>query len=174
MSIDKFIEFFREEFESDVTQSTVISDDSETISIFGIIETSPMEILTDDPAALQEAKLKWANEFFDEANSYVIGINAIWQNDSRFKEILREVKVGNLTPFIGSGMSAESGFSTWKDFLKYLQRFGDVSDEDFDKFIKEKKYDELATVLCDTMDETMNSEIMHSTFNITPRLGLTP
>lgn len=167
MSVNKFIELFKEEFEADIIDSVSLSDDKyKSIDIFGVIKTNAIEILSDDTEAFKEAKVKWVEEFFQDAKLYVEGIGNIWQNQARFDQLINDVEKGNIVPFVGSGMSVKSGFMTWVDFLKYLQQYSDVDDARFDYLSTERKFDELASELCDSMDSTMNAEILGNTFRI--------
>lgn len=165
MSIEKLISYYREEFESDITKSTdFIDENSKTIDIYGVIQTTPLEILNDDPIALKSAQIKWLGEFYEESEIYLRNINEIWQNRSRFSELSNAIKDQNIIPFIGSGMSSDSGFPTWKNFLQSLQKFGDISQERFEDLLSKNQYDLLATELCSSMDETITAEVMRSVF----------
>lgn len=65
------------------------------------------------------------------------------RNQLRFDQLIEYIKEGVVVPFIGAGLSVDSGFPTWKEHLRQQGRTSAIDATHIDTLLKNGQYEEI-------------------------------
>lgn len=76
-------------------------------------------------------------------------ILAMYDNRTRFDRLKKAYSAGNIVPFIGAGLSMQSGYPGWTEFLRKLRIESDIEEDTLESLLKAGEYEEAAQILYD-------------------------
>lgn len=89
----------------------------------------------------------------------------LYDNFKRFEKLKKAFDSGNVTPFIGAGMSMPSNFPSWTAFLYQLCDESDISTERLDELLSIGKYEEAAQEIFDDLGNALFNEHLENEFS---------
>lgn len=167
MSLEKVIDILNDSFEADILESTDIdeSEDFRQIKIYGQT-TNALDIIRNDPEMFREIKNTWMDDVKFESAEYISSVEDILQNKYRILDLMDSSRESRIIPFVGSGMSSDSGFPKWKDFLEKLWEASTVPKDRFDYLVSQNDYGLLASEITAHLNPIATEEIMRNIFRI--------
>jgi NAD-dependent SIR2 family protein deacetylase len=163
------MDFLRQKFEEQITASVDEEKNLITIGDEGFTSNfTPARILKEvEETTYRAAFTDWKSRYFTSQLSKAEEILNKHDNRRRFlrlEEILQ--KSGSVIPFIGAGMSCESGFESWTGYLWNLQRYSEVTSEELQALLDDGQYDAAAEVLLNSLGENLFDERLQTTYSI--------
>lgn len=108
------------------------------------------------------------NEWLDLRNSQLIeeADSALKQfdNEDRFDKLVRAYAGGNMTAFLGAGMSCDSGYPLWGTTLHRLAKVSSIPQSQVELLIKQGKYEECAQLIHDDLTPSLFNEKLEAIF----------
>jgi hypothetical protein len=90
-------------------------------------------------------------------------------NEDRFSALKKMIASGGAIPFVGSGMSAQTGLPTWGRFLRdTCRRTNGFKVAELDAFLAAGNFDEAASRIFGSMPPQLFNECFESTFAVKP------
>jgi hypothetical protein len=127
--------------------------------LIGGTEFLPLDVLKEDPAAYQAESDNWLNETWypsqEEARSQVLALHS---NQKRYRELQEATKRQQVIPFIGSGMSVESGLPVWSELLRKLRRNTAIEPTALEALLNYSKFEEAADLVVSGMNRNLFDE----------------
>ena len=87
-----------------------------------------------------------------------------FDNEDRFDKLVKSFSGGNMTAFVGAGMSYESGYPLWGDTLHRLANGSNISQNDVNELIIDGKYEECAQIIYDELTPALFNEKLEAMF----------
>lgn len=140
------------------TQNYIINIDGNTFY--------PSEILASDSDLYNQAFEDWKLRKQDECLAKAEEILNLHDNRDRFNQLKQIYSRNSLIPFVGAGMSCESGYPSWSKFLFYLQENTDVPKEKIEEKISIGEFEEAAQLLFEDMGAPAFNELLSNTFGV--------
>ncbi|MCR9117374.1 MAG: SIR2 family protein [bacterium] len=157
------MEYLKQQFEEEL-------DAEGEVSIRGNIY-SRTEILSGvRPEAYDLALDEWIGErnqrLIVEANEYLEEFDAV----DRFERLKTSYSTSEMLPFVGAGMSIETGYPAWTPTLFKLQRMSTIAEDDLTAMLKRGDYEEAAQRLHDDLGAALFNERLEGIFanNLSP------
>jgi NAD-dependent SIR2 family protein deacetylase len=90
-------------------------------------------------------------------------------NEGRFAELRKVIEGGRAIPFVGSGMSAPTGLSTWGDFLRdTCKRTKGFTVVELEAYLAAGNFEEAASRIFEAMPSQLFDERFESNFTVKP------
>jgi hypothetical protein len=127
---------------------------------------SPMVLKAIDESAYEDAFILWLNDTWLPPRIDLLNttLNSYKNNRDRYDEILSIIKNDNMVPFVGSGMSISSNFSSWTQFLYDLHKNSTLDQNELNDLLKQGNFEDAATRLFESMPERLFNERFERTF----------
>ena len=87
-----------------------------------------------------------------------------FENEDRFDKLVKSFSGGNMTAFVGAGMSFESGYPLWGETLHRLAKDSNISKDEVDEHIKNGKHEECAQLVYDDLTPALFNEKLEAMF----------
>ena len=163
------MDFLKQKFED---QLVVAVDDTNNIITIGDegfdSEFTPARILKEvENTTYNAAFTDWKSRYFTAQLSKAEQILNEFDNRRRFfrlEEILK--RSGSVIPFVGAGMSCESGFESWTSYLWKLQKYSEVTAEELQTLLDVGEYENAAEILLENLGENLFDERLQTTYSI--------
>lgn len=114
----------------------------------GELEFIPVEILREDEAAYRTEFNRWLDEVWSRdqtrLRNRLLGLPG---NAGRFSDLQQAIQREQVIPFIGSGMSAPSGYPTWSELLRQVRLHTTLEADELEDLLSSNKFEEAATAL---------------------------
>jgi len=151
------MEYFRDRFIRE------LNDDGE-VEIAGYKWTRHEVLETMDAEGSKEVFRGWV----DDAKQAAIGRVREFLTETncldRFRTLSHRVKIGNVVPFVGAGMSLTSGFPLWDQFLLSLVGENPAALAEVQALISRGNYEEAGQIVGDVRGVRTLSEDIHNRF----------
>jgi len=108
----------------------------------------------------------WRLQRITDLKEKADNIIGLYDNSKRFEKLKKAFDSGNVTPFIGAGMSIPSSFPSWTSFLFQLCEESDVTEEQLEEMLALGKYDEAAQEIFDDLGNAIFNEHLENEFSI--------
>ena len=145
-------------FEEQLTFS--LSDGSEAETVFiGTAEFSPVDILKESDTNYEQEFSNWL--FGDwksrqyELRETLLDYSA---NADRYSDLRESFNRQQVLPFVGSGMSVDSGLPTWADFLVRVGAFTGCDISRLKQLIRDSQFEEAADLLAHSTNPRLFAE----------------
>ena len=131
---------------------------SEETVIIGNEEYSPVEIIK----AFRKYKPEFDNWLYEdwkprqrELSDALLSYSA---NYDRYLDLMKAIERQQVVPFVGSGMSVDSGLPTWSEFLSKIGEFIQCDKSKLKKLIKDSLFEEAADLLAESTNPNLFTE----------------
>ena len=125
----------------------------------GGTEFLPLEVLTDDIDAYQAEANAWLNEVWnpgqEEARSQILALHS---NQNRYRELQEATKRQQVVPFVGSGMSVQSGLPVWSELLRKLRTNTMIEPTELEELLNRSEFEEAADLVVSGMNRNLFDE----------------
>lgn len=162
----KFLEdTYDKELNSPDSELTVI-DTEDGSYVFRIDGNNfyPNDILSNDKDLYNQAFLDWKRRKLDEYFDRAEKILELHDNRDRFNALKEIYRRNSVIPFIGAGMSNDSGYLLWSDFLYYMQENTDIPREVIEEYLNKGQFEEAAQILYENMGAPAFNELLGNTY----------
>lgn len=118
-------------------------------SVFlGSTEFTPLEIINHESEVFNKEFGIWYNESWREEQFEIRQeILEIHSNKTRYADLKRLVEKSKVVPFVGSGLSAETGLPTWSDLLRTVAKYTRCDLAEINHILDEGRYEDAADKL---------------------------
>ncbi len=165
------MKYLENRFREELGQGELVDLDNGVVKISGMAFES-LDILEiasfnkEKPTVYDQAFDAWRQdhvaEKIDQANSI---LNEGDQFD-RFLALQQRYARNKLLPFVGAGMSFESGFPLWRDFLLALRRQTNLDEKAFVDLLNQGGYEEAAEQIATAMTPQAFSEAIYNKYGL--------
>jgi hypothetical protein len=107
---------------------------------------------------------EWLEGYNERLREKAEEILSLHDNRDRFEQLIRIHSLSNITPFIGAGMSMQSGYPSWTSFLYKACEESHITTSDLGALLQVGQYEEAAQLLHDNMTSAVFNELLESTF----------
>jgi hypothetical protein len=163
--------YLKDKFNDELDQGNLTNFDDGIVKISGWA-LEPRQILEiasisqDPPTVYDQAFDAWKQDYvaskIEEANSLLVEGDQL----ARFAALQEKINKDSIIPFIGAGLSSDSGYPLWRDFLISLRKTTSIDEEDFISHLNSGLYEEAAEWLSKEMPKPLFSEKISSCYGI--------
>lgn len=151
------MEYLKKQFEEEL-------DAEGEVSIRGNVY-SRTEILSGvRPEAYELALEEWVDErnqqLIEEADEYLEELDTI----ARFERLKTSFATSEMLPFVGAGMSIETGFPAWTPTLFKLQKMSTIQEDELKEMLDRGEYEDAAQKLNDDLGAGLFNEKLEAIF----------
>lgn len=126
----------------------------------------PSDILSTDEVLYNQAFEDWKIRKRDDCIVKAEKILSLYDNKDRFNQLKQIYLRNSILPFIGAGMSCDSGYPIWSDFLYYVQENANISKKTIEDKLSNGEFEEAAQLLYDDMGAPAFNELLSNTFGV--------
>ncbi|WFE70651.1 SIR2 family protein [Halomonas sp. M1] len=153
------MEYFKQRFIEEL-------NDEGDIEIRGITWKRHDALKLLDDSAEGELFNEWVNQTIEESKERALSFLAENGCLDRFRSLYRLHKQTNIIPFVGAGMSIDSGGLRWGDFLKSLLSDSPESLPTVEDFLTAQDYESAAQFVADTLGMPVFNEEIRSKLGV--------
>jgi hypothetical protein len=110
--------------------------------------------------AFDEWSEDWTNRRLEEADGYL----EQFDTQKRFAGLVRAFRTREMLPFVGAGMSIESGYPAWTPTLYLLCRSSSLEERELTQMLGKGEYEEAAQLLHDDLGPGLFNEKLEHIF----------
>ena len=133
-------------------------------SVFiGETEFLPVEILRDDQNAYEAEFERWyETDWRPKQQEMLDHLLEIHGNAKRYTDLSQAVNRKQVIPFVGSGMSALSGYPTWTELLLKFCEFTTIDSSELEHLLQNSAFEEAADLIASgTNSNLLNERVEH-------------
>ncbi len=165
------MKYLQNAFKDELNQGNLISLDDGIVKISGLTFQS-LDILEvashnkEKPTVYDQAFDAWRHDYvsekIDKANSILIENEQL----DRFLALQERYNKERLIPFVGAGLSYDTGYPLWRDFLMSLRRQTTLDELVLIQMLNKGEYEEAAELIANGMTPQLFSEALHRKYVI--------
>lgn len=117
-----------------------------------------------EPSSYDVSFEEWMTQRKERLIDKAREILSLHDNLNRFEQLKKTYDNGLITPFIGAGMSMQSGYPGWTKFLYDACNESHITIKDLTAMLNSGEYEEAAQTLHDDMTSPVFNELLESAF----------
>jgi hypothetical protein len=165
------VKYLENRFRDELGQGELVDLDNGVVKISGMAFES-LDILEiasankEKPTVYDQAFDAWRQDHVSEKIDQANSILSEGDQFDRFLALQQRYAKSKLLPFVGAGMSFESGFPLWRDFLLALRRQTNLDENAFVDLLNQGGYEEAAEQIATAMTPQAFSEAIYNKYGL--------
>ena len=165
------MKYLENRFRDELVQGELVDLDNGVVKISGMAFES-LDILEiasankEKPTVYDQAFDAWRQDHVAEKIDLANSILSEGDQFDRFLALQQRYANNKLLPFVGAGMSYESGFPLWRDFLLALRRQTNLEEKTFVDLLNQGGYEEAAEQIATAMTPQAFSEAIYNKYGL--------
>ena len=163
--------YLEDKFKDELDQGSLTDFDDGILKISGvafesrqILEAASANQIP--PTILDQAFDAWVQDFVAGQIELADGILEEGDQFARFSALQNKFNKDRIVPFVGAGLSIDSGYPKWRDFLLSLRNDAGIDEADLLLMLNSNQYEETAEKLAGAMSKPLFSERISSTYGV--------